>query len=87
VITSFIAVRAARGAFRWTGRALRAWLSWFWHLGVTPKIAVTAIEVIVLELIVSRVGMPRAEQNEVVELVSLGLSVLLVAGILFGRSR
>jgi hypothetical protein len=85
MIASVVVTRAARGAPRWAARALRSWLSWFWHLAAVAKIAVTVIEMIALELVVSRVGLPRAEWREIVELVSLGLSGLLIAGILFGR--
>jgi hypothetical protein len=67
-------------------KLVKAWLGWFWRLGPVAKIAVTAVEIVVLYLVATRLPLAGVHQQEVVAAGSLILAFLLIAGILFGRS-
>jgi hypothetical protein len=87
LIPLWSAVRRTFGALpRWVTKCLAAWFKWFWRLAIPGKIAVTAIEVIILWVASSHLPITVGTQKSVVAGGGVGLAFLLIAGVLFGHS-
>jgi Na+/glutamate symporter len=71
---------------QWLGKAIKAWLRWFWHLGAVPKIVVTVVEVIVLYVVCDRLPIAEASRRAITGLGGVGLFFLLIVALLFGRT-
>ena len=66
---------------------LLAWLRWFWRLSVGGKVAASAVEILVLYVLASRLPTSVQTRRELVDGGSLGLAFLLVFGVLLSATR
>lgn len=89
-LLAFAAVRAlrhlARHALRAVIPAASHYLRWFWRLPLVAKFAVTAAEIILLQLALPLFPLGALERHEATDFIALALVGLLLVGILFGST-
>jgi hypothetical protein len=72
--------------FDWAVAAIRGWTRWFWNLRAGPKIVAVAVQVVVLYLLVSWLGLGRTGA-EVVQAAAVGLCFFAILSLVFGSAR
>jgi hypothetical protein len=76
-----------RHALELAARALAAWLRWFWSLSVRGKVVLTAVEIVVLDLVTFSLPLAPAVQHGVIDGGAICLVLLCSLGVLAGTAH